>query len=65
MPSADKGLPCMQLLGGLCAAIVVLPLYGFGQFGSMFDTRIFGWLGLSTPEHFQVLSLPLSALLRT
>ena len=43
-----------ELLGGLCAAITILPLYGFGNFGSLFDTRIFGWLGLSVPEHFQV-----------
>ena len=42
-----------ELLGGMCAAITILPLYGFGNFGSLFDTRIFGWLGLSVPEHFQ------------
>ena len=47
-----------ELLGGLCAAITILPLYGFGNFGSLFDTRIFGWLGLSVPEHFQVHVLP-------
>lgn len=42
-----------QLLGGFLAAVLVLPLYGFGQFGSMFDTRILGFLGLRVPHRFQ------------
>lgn len=46
-----------QLLGGLLAALLVPPLYGFGQFGSVFDTRIFGWLGLSSPQRFQQASV--------
>ena len=46
-----------QLLGGLLAAVLVLPLYGFGQFGSVFDTRIAGWLGLSGPRRFQQASV--------
>lgn len=41
-----------QLLGGFAAAGLVLPLYGFGQFGSLFDTRIFGWLGIRVPHRF-------------
>ena len=41
-----------QLFGGLIAAAMVLPLYGFGQFGSLFDTRMFKWLGVKTPHHF-------------
>ena len=40
-----------QLLGSLVCAALVLPLYGFGQFGSLFDTRIFSFLGLSVPPH--------------
>lgn len=40
-----------QLFGSMIAAAMVLPLYGFGQFGSLFDTRIFGFLGLSVPPH--------------
>ena len=42
-----------QLLGGFVAAVLVLPLYGFGQFGSLFDTRILSWLGLHVPHRFQ------------
>eukprot|EP00891_Asterochloris_glomerata_P004183 jgi/Astpho2/4183/e_gw1.00064.59.1_t len=41
-----------ELFGGLIAAAMVLPLYGFGQFGSLFDTRMFRWLGVKTPHHF-------------
>lgn len=47
-----------QLLGGFFAAVLVLPLYGFGQFGSLFDTRIFNWTGLNVPHRFQ--QVPLS-----
>lgn len=42
-----------QFLGGAMAAVLVLPLYGFGQFGSLFDTRILSWIGLQIPHHFQ------------
>ena len=42
-----------QLFGSVVAAAMVLPLYGFGQFGSLFDTRIFGFLGLSVPPHLR------------
>lgn len=41
-----------EFFGAAIAAALVLPLYGFGQFGSLFDTRIFRWLGLSVPHHF-------------
>ena len=50
-----------QLLGGLLAAVLVLPLYGFGQFGSVFDTRISGWLGLSAPQRFQQASVEVTS----
>ncbi len=40
-----------QFFGAAIAAALVLPLYGFGQFGSLFDTRVFSWLGLSVPRH--------------
>ena len=42
-----------ELFGGFLAAVIVLPLYGFGQFGSLFDTRVFGFLGLTIPHSFQ------------
>ncbi|KAK9831439.1 hypothetical protein WJX81_004683 [Elliptochloris bilobata] len=42
-----------QLLGSAVAAALILPLYGFGQFGSLFDMRIFGFLGLSVPSHLR------------
>ena len=42
-----------QLLGGVLAAALVLPLYGFGQFGSLFDTRILSWIGVQVPHRFQ------------
>ena len=42
-----------ELLGGILAALVFLPLYGFGQFGSMFDVRLFNILGLSVPSTLQ------------
>ena len=42
-----------QLLGSVASAALVLPLYGFGQFGSLFDMRIFGFLGLSVPPHLR------------
>ncbi|CAL8468984.1 g8525 [Coccomyxa elongata] len=40
-----------EFFGAAIAAALVLPLYGFGQFGSLFDTRVFSWLGLSVPRH--------------
>ena len=40
-----------ELFGAVIAAALVLPLYGFGQFGSLFDTRIFRVFGLSVPKH--------------
>lgn len=40
-----------QLFGAFIAAVLVIPLYGFGQFGSLFDTRIFSALGLAMPHH--------------
>ena len=40
-----------ELFGAAIAAALVLPLYGFGQFGSLFDTRIFKAFGLSIPKH--------------
>ncbi|KAK9915252.1 hypothetical protein WJX75_006761 [Coccomyxa subellipsoidea] len=40
-----------EFFGAAIAAALVLPLYGFGQFGSLFDARIFRWLGLSVPRH--------------
>ena len=40
-----------ELFGGFLAAVTVLPLYGFGQFGSLFDARVFGFLGLSVPHN--------------
>lgn len=45
-----------QLLGGLLAAAIVLPLYGFGQFGSLFDTRILSWISIQVPHRFQQVS---------
>lgn len=42
-----------QLLGGLLAAALVLPLYGFGQFGSLFDTQVLSWIGIQVPHRFQ------------
>ena len=45
-----------QLLGGLLAAALVLPLYGFGQFGSLFDTRVLSWIGMHVPQRFQQVS---------
>ena len=48
-----------ELFGAVIAAALVLPLYGFGQFGSLFDTRIFKTFGLSIPKHLaQVQHLP-------
>ena len=41
-----------ELFGALLAAACVLPLYGVGQFGSLFDTRLFEALGMRTPKHF-------------
>eukprot|EP00884_Botryococcus_braunii_P020381 jgi/Botrbrau1/7026/Bobra.0165s0051.1 len=40
-----------ELFGAFVAAVLIIPLYGFGQFGSLFDTRIFGALGLTVPHH--------------
>ncbi|KAK9822545.1 hypothetical protein WJX74_003389 [Apatococcus lobatus] len=40
-----------ELFGGLVAAVLVLPLYGFGQFGSLFDTRLFQLLGMGVPHN--------------
>lgn len=40
-----------ELFGGLVAAILVLPLYGFGQFGSLFDTRLFQFFGMGVPHN--------------
>ncbi|CAL5221141.1 g3278 [Coccomyxa viridis] len=40
-----------EFFGAVTAAALVLPLYGFGQFGSLFDTRIFKAIGLSVPKH--------------
>jgi len=42
-----------QLLGAAIAAAMMLLLYGFGQFGSLFDTRVFGFLGLAVPAHLR------------
>ena len=42
-----------ELFGGLIAAIIVLPLYGFGQFGSLLDTRVCSALGIKIPEKHQ------------
>ena len=42
-----------QLLGSVASAALILPLYGFGQFGSLFDTRILSFLGLSVPPHLR------------
>ena len=42
-----------ELFGGLLAAIIVLPLYGFGQFGSLLDTRLCNALGIKIPEKHQ------------
>lgn len=42
-----------ELFGGLIAAMVVLPLYGFGQFGSLLDTRVCNALGIKIPEKHQ------------
>lgn len=42
-----------ELFGGLLAAIIVLPLYGFGQFGSLLDTRVCNSLGIKIPEKHQ------------
>lgn len=35
-----------ELIGAAIAAALIIPLYGFGQFGSLFDTRLFSALGL-------------------
>lgn len=40
-----------ELFGAVVAAALVLPLYGFGQFGSLFDTRVFKTFGLAVPRH--------------
>ena len=40
-----------EFFGAVIAAALVLPLYGFGQFGSLFDTRVFKTFGLSVPKH--------------
>ncbi|CAK0782069.1 hypothetical protein CVIRNUC_005545 [Coccomyxa viridis] len=40
-----------EFFGAVIAAALVLPLYGFGQFGSLFDTRIFKTFGLAVPKH--------------
>lgn len=40
-----------EFFGAAIAAALVLPLYGFGQFGSLFDARIFRWFRLSVPRH--------------
>ncbi|KAK9809551.1 hypothetical protein WJX73_000988 [Symbiochloris irregularis] len=45
-----------ELFGGFLAAVAFLPLYGFGQFGSLFNTSIFSWLGMSTPKSFHPVS---------
>ena len=42
-----------ELFGGLLAAVIVLPLYGFGQFGSLLDTRLCSALGIKIPEKHQ------------
>ncbi|KAK9830482.1 hypothetical protein WJX72_011971 [[Myrmecia] bisecta] len=39
-----------EFFGALIAATLVLPLYGFGQFGSLFDTRLFSMVGLNVPN---------------
>ena len=53
-----------ELFGGLLAAVLVLPLYGFGQFGSLLDTRVCTALGIKIPEKHQHRSmLPLSSTL--
>ena len=51
-----------ELFGGLLAAIIVLPLYGFGQFGGLLDTRLCNTLGIKIPEKHQHRSALLSAL---
>ena len=40
-----------EFFGAIIAAALVLPLYGFGQFGSLFDTRVFKTFGLAVPKH--------------
>ena len=40
-----------EFFGAVIAAALVLPLYGFGQFGSLFDTRVFKTFGLAVPKH--------------
>ena len=40
-----------EFFGAVVAAALVLPLYGFGQFGSLFDTRVFKTFGLAVPKH--------------
>jgi hypothetical protein len=47
-----------ELFGAVIAAALVLPMYGFGQFGSLFDTRIFRFFGLSVPKHLAQASIP-------
>ena len=42
-----------ELFGGLFAAVIVLPLYGFGQFGSLLDTRLCSAMGIKIPEKHQ------------
>lgn len=42
-----------ELFGGLLAAVIVLPLYGFGQFGSLLDTRVCSSLGIKIPDKHQ------------
>ena len=53
-----------QLLGGLLAAALVLPLYGFGQFGSVFDTSVLSWVGIQVPHRFQQVKESFSAAAR-
>ena len=42
-----------ELFGGVRAAVLVLPRYGFGQFGSRLDTRVCTALGIKIPEKHQ------------
>ena len=51
-----------EFFGAVIAAALVLPLYGFGQFGSLFDTRVFKTFGLAVPKHLAQVTRPLPVL---
>ena len=51
-----------EFFGAVIAAALVLPLYGFGQFGSLFDTRVFKAFGLAVPKHLAQVTRLLPAL---